>query len=245
VGIQVWLGILTVMTIVVVLSVFFFSGDSHRAQIDINRPVTGAMFPVILSMLVLQNVLFVGVVWYFVRSYGTSLSGIGLGKPSLKQIAIGLGTGLAMCLAALAMEQGLNTLLPHVAPAETIKALRHLSDQADAGAWFGQISSATVKVLFILLGAVAAPIGEEVFFRGLVYNTLKARINVPVAIIVSGLLFALIHFNPLALFIIWPMGMVLAYVYEKTGSLWVTITMHVTNNLVAFVMSWITLSAHK
>ena len=35
-----------------------------------------------------------------------------------------------------------------------------------------------------------------------------------------------------------PMGMALAYVYERTRSLWVTILMHAVNNGIAFLLLW-------
>ncbi len=55
----------------------------------------------------------------------------------------------------------------------------------------------------------------------------------------SGLIFALIHFSPLGLIPIWLMGMLLAYVYERTQSLWVTILMHGINNGAIFVLLWL------
>jgi hypothetical protein len=102
---------------------------------------------------------------------------------------------------------------------------------------FEKISSLQLKVLFALAGAVAAPIGEEIFFRGFLYNALKRRLSIPAAIVISGLVFAMAHFGPLAVIVIFPMGMVLAYVYERTRSLWVTIAMHATNNGLAFVLA--------
>ena len=103
-------------------------------------------------------------------------------------------------------------------------------------------------LLFALLGTLAAPIGEEFFFRGLVYNALKGKLQKRLrdmwrgmkaktaAMVGSALLFALLHVSPLNLLPIFVMGLAFAYVYERTGSLWIAILMHAVNNGAVFVM---------
>ena len=112
-----------------------------------------------------------------------------------------------------------------------------LTKDLTAGGMFSNIQSLPLKIIFALAGAVAAPVGEDVFFRGFLYNALKRKLNVPAAIVLSGLIFALVHFGPLAILVIFPMGMVLAYAYEKTQSLWITICMHATHNGLTFVLA--------
>lgn len=192
----------------------------------------------IIGSLFVQNALFVGVVAYFLKRYGLTLKDIGLQRPTGRQILLGLGLGLAMLILAWGAEKLTGGLADKVLGHVTATKLAKFGESLGAGGAFQGLHSFVPKLLFLLGGAVAAPIGEEVFFRGFLYNALKFRFNVPVAIIVSGLLFALVHISPLALIVIFPMGMLLAYVYEKTQSLWVTILIHIVNNGVALILAW-------
>ncbi|HLK55563.1 MAG TPA: CPBP family glutamic-type intramembrane protease [Chthonomonadaceae bacterium] len=190
-----------------------------------------------IGALVLQNVLFVGIVALYLRRYGTSLSEIGLRKPTPNELLLGLGLGIVLFLLATGCDLGVGVALKHISP-QLAERLTKLTEDITAGGFFDKIASNGWKLAFVLTGAVAAPIGEEVFFRGFLYNALKRRWGVPVGIIVSGLTFALIHFGPLAIIVIFPMGILLAYVYERTNSLWVTILMHMLNNGAAFMLAW-------
>jgi membrane protease YdiL (CAAX protease family) len=188
-------------------------------------------------VVIIGNVVFVAVTAFCIRRYGTSLAGIGLGRPGPRVLATGFGIGLALVAGAAAVEFSTRYALEHLLPAPAYLALVKFDSAVTAGGMFGKIPALHLKILFALAGAIAAPIGEEIFFRGLLYNSLKRRLGVPSGIVISGLIFALIHFGPLAILVIFPMGMVLAYVYEKTGSLWVTICMHATNNGLAFALA--------
>jgi membrane protease YdiL (CAAX protease family) len=198
-----------------------------------------AMMLLLVFSLFVQNFCFVAVVAYFLRRYGTSLRKIGLEWPTRRQIGLGLGLGVLLLIVAQGAGAGIESLAQHYLSRGTWEALTQMTKAADAGALFQKIHGNWLKLLFVLGGAVAAPIGEEVFFRGFLYNVLKRRLNVTAGIVLSGLCFALIHFNPLGVIVIFPMGMALAYVYERTKSLWVTIIMHAVNNGALFVIMWL------
>ena len=53
------------------------------------------------------------------------------------------------------------------------------------------------------------------------------------SMIYSSLLFAALHQSLVAFLPIFFLAMVLAYLYEKTGSLWPSITLHIANNTIA------------
>ncbi len=186
----------------------------------------------------LQNALFVGVPAYYLRRYGTSLKEVGLRRPTVRLILLGLALGVGLLLLSNFAEQGLELLLKHLLPRNSLANLKKMGESFDAEVLFKQLHSLWLKALFVLMGAVAAPIGEEVFFRGFLYNTLKQRYTMVVGIVFSALAWALIHLSPLNVLIIFPMGMILAYVYERTRSLWVTIIMHAVNNGVVFALLW-------
>ena len=205
------------------------------AQLDTLQNSPGYIMGLILSVFA-QNALFVGVVGAIVRLYGSSLAKIGLRRPTLRQVGLGLGLGLALFFLANNVLGTLQQNLIRAISPHTLDALRAASDKLSAEGVFLKLPHPSVKLLFAIGGAVAAPIGEEVFFRGLIYNMLKARTGVVPAIVLSGLCFALVHVAPLAIAPIWIMGMILAYIYERTGSLTITILMHVVNNSLAFVL---------
>ncbi|MDZ4757759.1 MAG: type II CAAX endopeptidase family protein [Bacteroidota bacterium] len=73
---------------------------------------------------------------------------------------------------------------------------------------------------------------EEFFFRGGVYLLLKKLTSsVWLPAIVSSLFFAITHDQPSQIIVIFLMGLMLAFVYELTGSLWANILLHFSNNL--------------
>lgn len=86
--------------------------------------------------------------------------------------------------------------------------------------------------LLLILVAVIAPIAEEIFFRGMLYPVLRRRWSAPIAIVVNGFLFALIHFIPILIPGLFLVGIVLAWVRERSGSLLPCILVHALQNTV-------------
>lgn len=84
--------------------------------------------------------------------------------------------------------------------------------------------------LLMLLIAVVAPIAEELFFRGMLYPLLRLRLSMWPAIVVNGLLFSVIHLLPPLLPGLFIVGMVLAWVRERSGSLIPCILLHALQN---------------
>ncbi len=89
----------------------------------------------------------------------------------------------------------------------------------------------------ILLIVVAAPVSEEICFRGMLFGGLRTRMPRIAAALLSGLIFGALHaltglsaVPPLIFF-----GFVLALLYEKTGSIVPGIILHMLNNSVALI----------
>jgi membrane protease YdiL (CAAX protease family) len=95
--------------------------------------------------------------------------------------------------------------------------------------------SGRLIVVVIVFAVLVAPLCEEVFFRGLTYPVLKQRWGKPVALIVTSLLFAVIHFHLPSLPLLIALAIGLALAYEYTGSLLTSITMHALFNLLNVV----------
>lgn len=100
--------------------------------------------------------------------------------------------------------------------------------------------SAPLFLVVALNAVVVAPLAEEIFFRGFFYATLRRYLGPLGAISLSAFAFSFVHgsaFHFLPLFLI---GFLLAYLYERTGSLVASIVAHATNNLHSLVVFYLT-----
>ena len=123
-----------------------------------------------------------------------------------------------VALVALFLTGGINLVFQHLHGG--VPSNPQFTMIAPAGfSWFGLIG------MLIMVGGVM-PFAEELLFRGLFYGWLRERRGVTAAVVISALLFSLLHgilWLAPALFVV---GMILALVYEKSGSLWVAVLVH-------------------
>lgn len=82
-----------------------------------------------------------------------------------------------------------------------------------------------------LFAAVAGPIVEEIFFRGFLYAAIKRYIGIFPAALISAGSFALLHTHLVGFLPILALGILLAYLYEKTGTLVSSVTVHIVHNM--------------
>jgi membrane protease YdiL (CAAX protease family) len=94
-----------------------------------------------------------------------------------------------------------------------------------------------LEALVILSGVVLAPLVEELLFRGVLYQALRRSMPVGSAALISAVVFAAMHFNLLLFVPLALMGVVLALVYERSGSLLPTILVHACNNGIILLFS--------
>lgn len=93
-----------------------------------------------------------------------------------------------------------------------------------------------MNVLLFIYAVIVGPIGEELLMRGMVLRNSTCT-NRTFAIIFTSVLFGLFHGNILQFFVGFLLGLILAYIDVKSGSLLPSVILHVLNNLAAFVMS--------
>jgi uncharacterized protein len=93
-------------------------------------------------------------------------------------------------------------------------------------------SSLSVALLILFL-AFGAPLVEELFFRGLLLRSLTSLSNPAVAIVSSGLLFGLAHFEALQFAGLAVFGMVLGVLAWRLRRLGPSIAAHMSFNTVA------------
>lgn len=81
---------------------------------------------------------------------------------------------------------------------------------------------------------IMAPILEEFLFRGAIQGYLQSRCKRPwVAIVVSSLIFGVVHLNPAQIPFAFLLGMMFGWLYYRTGSLLPGIVGHALNNTIA------------
>jgi membrane protease YdiL (CAAX protease family) len=97
----------------------------------------------------------------------------------------------------------------------------------------GHIGPFVVSVVAV---AVVAPIVEELMFRGLGFSLLR-KYGRRVAILAVGLAFGVAHGIPEALPILVPFGSALAYVRDRTGSVYPGMVVHALFNTVAVILA--------
>jgi membrane protease YdiL (CAAX protease family) len=90
--------------------------------------------------------------------------------------------------------------------------------------------------LMALAAVVAAPICEEIIFRGYFYPVLKRFAGAWPAAICSAMVFSAAHGNLTALLPLFIFGGLLVWIYEKTGSIWAPIAVHFCFNGATVIM---------
>jgi membrane protease YdiL (CAAX protease family) len=151
---------------------------------------------------------------------GTDLHGLGVRFPSVREIFTGIAGAGAMLFAVL------------LASTLVVKITHH--EDAEAAMQILRLVHTNFQLaLFIIATVIVAPLVEEFGFRVLVYNALERYTNVPVAAVLSSIVFGLVHgagpsvYIPLALG-----GFVLVCVYIATQNYFANVITHAAFNLV-------------
>lgn len=211
---QVGIGLLALVGASIIQGLVVFSFDSDLAS-------TGS----ILALQTLSALTFVGVAFVAGSGAGRALAApawLGLRRPLRSPwgpAAAAYGAYFA-CAIAIAL-----TLEP-----EQQDVTRELG--------FGE-GRLAADVLVGFLIVVAAPIGEEVFFRGFMYGGLRRRMPLVAATVLSGALWGLFHLPTGSWAVVLQLsvfGIVLGWLYERTGSIWPGVAVHAINNALAFAL---------
>lgn len=195
-----------------VVSALFYGGYAFRNYLEtgeVNIPDDNAAFalPATIIALLLSNVL-MGVHLFFYRYLDrdtrTTWSPVS-GKVLAAVIPLTLGMMLWM------------------------NYLMELLDLPDLTA--GMFLQMKDNVLGVVSIALVAPVVEEMLFRGAIEGHLLRRWGNPKrAIGISALIFGLIHLNPAQIPYAFVLGLLLGWLYYRTGSIVPGIVLHLVNN---------------
>ena len=93
----------------------------------------------------------------------------------------------------------------------------------------GEILDTPFFVIFTLMG-ILGPMGEELVCRGIVYHGYKRTGTMMQALLLSSMIFALMHMNFNQAAYAFAIGVAMVLLVEATGSIWSSILVHVTFN---------------
>jgi uncharacterized protein len=175
-----------------------------------------------ICMFLLPSVL---VLWFFRGQAPRMWAGVSLKRwPALGTIFIGaLLWAVSMPLIAASFE--LNRLVP-------MPDLVREAYELAANATKSLLKMPTIWHLLanLLIVAVIPAFGEELLFRGILQQQLMRRMAPWAAIIATGMIFSFIHFQFDGFLPRTLLGMMLGWLYWRTGNIWVPIIVHFLNN---------------
>jgi uncharacterized protein len=103
---------------------------------------------------------------------------------------------------------------------------------------YGRGAGASIAVGILIV--LAAPIAEEIFFRGFLFGGLRRRLPFVAAAVISAAIFGAFHYTGTGSVTLLPqlaaLGLVQAWIYERSGSIVPTIGVHMVNNALAFAL---------
>lgn len=141
-------------------------------------------------------------------------------------------------LGAMPLLLGLEALMRDITLAGKAQEMQNDTDSAFKALLSMQSFGDFLKTFAVL--SIVPAICEELLFRGAVMRIIHLRNKrTAVAIAVSALTFAVVHYNPVGLFAIFFAGVLLGGIYYLTGSLWLSMLAHFLNNGLQIVLMYL------
>jgi len=180
--------------------------------------------PLALGLSLPTEAAFLGsAVWFGARRYRRGLDVLGFRRPLRgwwTPIVVLLGAYLVLAVYVAIVElSGLGDLTPQSTLPEDV------------------FDNPFTLPLAGVLALLAAPLAEETFFRGFLFPGLRNRLGTLRAALASGLFFAALHFNVGSIIPFTVIGMLLAWAYVVSGSLWMAIGAHFAFNAISFIIT--------
>ncbi|NLC07879.1 MAG: CPBP family intramembrane metalloprotease [Syntrophomonadaceae bacterium] len=190
-----------------------------------NDPTSSFIIFFILAAMAQATVL-IGLVIYYVRQrYKLPWLFLGLSPCSISRVlAAGLGGGVILFFSVILISLGLSWLMPQ--PTEPQPYVDILLAAQD----WRQLA------LVMAVGSILAPLSEEFYFRGFLFPYLRERLGVTFGMWGSAAIFGALHLDPWRFIPLTLGGFGLAFIYQRTGSLFASILAHSVWNTIMSVL---------
>jgi membrane protease YdiL (CAAX protease family) len=158
-------------------------------------------------------------------AFRTTPAQLGLTRPTNRNWPmVGIVAGIVLVVASTIIEAVIRAIFgSHPQPQALVLAKHH---------------GAFAFALDLMSVSVAAPIAEELFFRGFIFAGLVQRMSPVLAMMISAVLFGAAHGETWSFLSIFVIGCGLAWVYYTTRSLWVNVVAHATINTISLVIAY-------
>jgi membrane protease YdiL (CAAX protease family) len=112
-----------------------------------------------------------------------------------------------------------------------------LDEQQNVG--FGNLSQLNEYIMAFIALAIIPPIAEELLFRGYLFGELRQKISFIPSMILTSLIFAIVHLQLNVGIDVFCLSLVLCYLREKTGAIWAGVLLHMIKNSIAFYLIFV------
>ena len=139
---------------------------------------------------------------------------------SIKGILLSVGCSV---LFYFILDKGLDIILANIFPS------------SEASYQEALISLSKTPIITLIQVCLLAPVLEEILMRGFLLNGWSAAYGKPIALLISSLIFALLHFNMVQTLSAFFCGIVLGLLYLHTESLFCCILAHAGYNFISYI----------
>ena len=168
----------------------------------------------ILTLLLLRTV---------ARRNGVTFHQIGFAKPNIKFLHL-LWQIPSLIIIALIVQA-------------IVASLIGLEPPKDRGVDIVHQASFAAGIAAAIAVSLLVPLWEEITFRGVLYGVVRARLGASLAVIITGILFAAAHINPILTPYLLVMGLGLGFIRAFHQNVWASVIAHATlNSLVTLLV---------
>ncbi len=214
-----------IMLVILLVGIYFgtvtmFGTGSTEEALEVTN-ISNFSFTLLYGI---QVLLMIGVVWFFAIFWRkASLKDLGFRYYSiLKTLWYTFLSLIGIFALSFLYVFAMNSFFGIEAPSSKVEQLVRS----------GNISS---NILLVVV-TVIAPLSEELFFRGYLYSACKKTWGVSAGLFLSSFFFAIAHLEIYSFIPIFIIGWILAYIFEKTKSLFPVIFLHAVYNLILILI---------
>jgi uncharacterized protein len=179
-------------------------------------------FRALLNVTITDLLAFLFIIYFVVYEYRENLTSLGISfRNFFKNLFYGIAgyvSTVPILILSLLLIIWLSALFKYEPPMQPVLEI------------FLEEKKAPIITYLTIFAVVFGPVIEELFFRGFMYRAIKERWGFKAAIFSSSALFAFLHGNVIGFLPIMILGMLLAYLFEKTGTLVASCAVHILHN---------------